>query len=84
LLHLLHVLLTDDIFLQGLSHASIDSLISQLPLHVQLAEELIHLLRKKQKELIHFGDDIAYAANSLRDKDHENSLFRFGIFLQPL
>ncbi|AFU11593.1 putative Cytosolic Protein [Bacillus thuringiensis MC28] len=38
---------------------------------VQLAEELIHLLRKKQKELIHFGDDIAYAANSLRDKDNQ-------------
>lgn len=38
---------------------------------IQLAEELIHLLRKKQKELIHFGDDIAYAANSLRDKDNQ-------------
>ncbi|MFD4854704.1 hypothetical protein ACFVV6_30065 [Bacillus mycoides] len=38
---------------------------------VQLAEKLIHLLRKKQKELIHFGDDIAYAANSLRDKDNQ-------------
>ncbi|EEK47578.1 hypothetical protein FO497_29510 [Bacillus cereus ATCC 10876] len=38
---------------------------------IQLAEELIHLLRKKQKELIHFGDDIAYVANSLRDKDNQ-------------
>ncbi|MDM5187434.1 hypothetical protein QUF99_08910 [Bacillus sp. DX4.1] len=38
---------------------------------VKLAEELIHLLRKKQKELIRFGDDIAYAANSLRDKDNQ-------------
>lgn len=38
---------------------------------VQLAEQLIHLLRKKQKELDRFGDDIAYAANSLRDKDNQ-------------
>ena len=29
------------------------------------------VLDKKQKELIHFGDDIAYAANSLRDKDNQ-------------
>ncbi|MDM5190973.1 hypothetical protein QUF99_27645 [Bacillus sp. DX4.1] len=38
---------------------------------VKLAEELIHLLRKKQKELSLFGDDIAHAANSLRDKDNQ-------------
>lgn len=38
---------------------------------VQLAEQLIHLLRKKQQELSRFGDDIAYAANSLRDKDNQ-------------
>ncbi|PEP77274.1 hypothetical protein CN584_25900, partial [Bacillus pseudomycoides] len=38
---------------------------------VKLAEELIHLLRKKQKELSHFGYDIADAANSLRDKDNQ-------------
>ncbi|PGD98553.1 hypothetical protein [Bacillus pseudomycoides] len=38
---------------------------------VKLAEELIHLLRKKQKELSRFGYDIADAANSLRDKDNQ-------------
>ncbi|MED1042217.1 cytoplasmic protein (plasmid) [Bacillus mycoides] len=36
-----------------------------------LAEELIHLLRKEQKSLSQFGDDISDAANSLRDKDNQ-------------
>lgn len=37
----------------------------------ETAEKLIHLLRKKQKELDLFGEDIAHAARSLRDKDNE-------------
>lgn len=37
----------------------------------ETAEKLIHLLRKKQKELDSFGEEIAYAARSLRDKDNE-------------
>ncbi|MCU4970429.1 cytoplasmic protein [Bacillus toyonensis] len=36
-----------------------------------LAEELIHLLKKEQKSLSRFGDDISDAANSLRDKDNQ-------------
>ncbi|MGG0730974.1 cytoplasmic protein [Bacillus paramycoides] len=36
-----------------------------------LAEELIHLLRKEQRSLSQFGDDISDAANSLRDKDNQ-------------
>ncbi|PDY44375.1 cytoplasmic protein [Bacillus pseudomycoides] len=36
-----------------------------------IAEELIHLLRKEQKSLSQFGDDISDAANSLRDKDNQ-------------
>ena len=36
-----------------------------------LAEELIHLLRKEQKSLSRFGDEISDAANSLRDKDNQ-------------
>lgn len=35
------------------------------------AEELIHILRKEQKSLSQFGDDISDAANSLRDKDNQ-------------
>ncbi|PEJ02246.1 cytoplasmic protein [Bacillus wiedmannii] len=38
---------------------------------VHIAEELIHLLRKEQKSLSRFGDDICDAANSLRDKDNQ-------------
>ncbi|MCP1122692.1 hypothetical protein NKR74_04940 [Bacillus sp. 3103sda1] len=38
---------------------------------VDLAEELIHLLRKEQRDLGYLGEDIAYAAKSLRDKDNE-------------
>ncbi|MBJ8119375.1 MULTISPECIES: coiled-coil domain-containing protein [unclassified Bacillus (in: firmicutes)] len=44
-----------------------------------IAEELIHLLRKEQKSLSRFGDEISDAANSLRDKDNqlaENFQFR--------
>ncbi|GAB6430396.1 hypothetical protein bcgnr5372_44330 [Bacillus luti] len=37
--------------------------------NVQLAEELIHNLKKKQREFQQFGEEIIYAANSLRDKD---------------
>lgn len=37
---------------------------------VHIAEELIHLLRKEQKSLSRFGDEISDAANSLRDKDN--------------
>lgn len=37
--------------------------------NVQLAEELIHNLKKKQRELQQFGEEIIHAANSLRDKD---------------
>lgn len=40
---------------------------------VQLAEEFIHNLKKKQRELQQFGEDIIYAANSLRDKDGQLS-----------
>jgi hypothetical protein len=36
-----------------------------------MAEELIHLLRKEQKSLSRFGDEISDAANSLRDKDNQ-------------
>ncbi|PEM66207.1 cytoplasmic protein, partial [Bacillus pseudomycoides] len=36
-----------------------------------LAEELIHILRKEQKSLSQFGDEISEAANSLRDKDNQ-------------
>ncbi|PEA56715.1 hypothetical protein CON64_00285 [Bacillus pseudomycoides] len=36
---------------------------------VDLAEELIHLLQKEQKQLDNFGERIANAAKSLRDKD---------------
>ena len=38
---------------------------------VHIAEELIHLLRKEQKSLSRFGDEISDAANSLRDKDNQ-------------
>lgn len=38
---------------------------------VHMAEELIHLLRKEQKSLSRFGDEISDAANSLRDKDNQ-------------
>ncbi|MGH0425263.1 cytoplasmic protein [Bacillus pretiosus] len=38
---------------------------------VYMAEELIHLLRKEQKSLSRFGDEISDAANSLRDKDNQ-------------
>ncbi|MEW4237198.1 cytoplasmic protein [Bacillus thuringiensis] len=38
---------------------------------VHIAEELIHLLRKEQKSLSIFGDEISDAANSLRDKDNQ-------------
>ncbi|WP_440603446.1 lipase family protein [Bacillus sp. GB_SG_008] len=38
---------------------------------VDLAEELIYLLRKEQRDLGYLGEDIAYAAKSLRDKDNE-------------
>ncbi|PFY95834.1 cytoplasmic protein, partial [Bacillus pseudomycoides] len=38
---------------------------------VNLAEELIHILRKEQKSLSQFGDEISEAANSLRDKDNQ-------------
>ena len=38
---------------------------------VHMAEELIHLLRKEQKSLSSFGDEISDAANSLRDKDNQ-------------
>ncbi len=40
---------------------------------VQLAEEFIHNLKKKQRELQQFGADSIYAANSLRDKDGQLS-----------
>ncbi|PHE62237.1 cytoplasmic protein, partial [Bacillus pseudomycoides] len=36
-----------------------------------IAEELIHILRKEQKSLSQFGDEISDAANSLRDKDNQ-------------
>ncbi|PEL51567.1 cytoplasmic protein, partial [Bacillus wiedmannii] len=38
---------------------------------VHMAEELIHLLRKEQKSLSRFGEEISDAANSLRDKDNQ-------------
>ena len=39
----------------------------------ELAEELIHQLKKKQRDFYQLGEEIIHAANSLRDTDGQLS-----------